>query len=100
MYEDRPWLRFYGKVPTTLAYPEVTLYEALAVTARRVPEAVAWDFFGTQSIRCRVWRQTVGRGKYGLATTSDQMELAWLLKPSSNRLRKSWTSLTLHVLLS
>jgi non-ribosomal peptide synthetase component F len=49
MYKDRPWLRFYGKVPTTLAYPEVTLYEALAATARRVPEAVAWDFFGTRS---------------------------------------------------
>ena len=49
MNEDRPWLRFYGKVPTTLAYPEVTLYEALAATARRVPEAIAWDFFGTRS---------------------------------------------------
>jgi long-chain acyl-CoA synthetase len=49
MYEERPWLRYYGKVPTTLAYPEVTLYEALAATARRVPGAVAWDFFGTRS---------------------------------------------------
>jgi long-chain acyl-CoA synthetase len=49
MYEDRPWLRFYGKVSTTLAYPEVTLYESLAATARRVPEAIAWDFFGTRS---------------------------------------------------
>jgi long-chain acyl-CoA synthetase len=49
MYEDRPWLRYYGKVPTTLAYPEITLYEALAATARRVPAAVAWDFFGTRS---------------------------------------------------
>jgi hypothetical protein len=33
MYEDRPCLRFYGKVPTTLACPEITLYEALAATA-------------------------------------------------------------------
>ena len=49
MYEERPWLRYYGKVPTTLAYPEVTLFEALAATARRVPDAVAWDFFGTRS---------------------------------------------------
>jgi len=49
MHEDRPWLRFYGKVPATLAYPEVTLYEALATTARRVPAAIAWDFFGTRS---------------------------------------------------
>jgi long-chain acyl-CoA synthetase len=49
MYEERPWLRFYGMVPTTLAYPEVTLYEALAATSARVPSAVAWDFFGTRS---------------------------------------------------
>ena len=48
MYETRPWLRFYGKVPATLAYPEVTLYEAVAATARRVPAAIAWDFFGTR----------------------------------------------------
>lgn len=49
MVEHHPWLRYYGKVPRTLAYPEVTLYDALAATARRVPDAVAWDFFGTRS---------------------------------------------------
>jgi long-chain acyl-CoA synthetase len=49
MHEDRPWLRFYGNVPTNIAYPDVTLYEALASTADRVPSAVAWDFFGTRS---------------------------------------------------
>ena len=35
---DRPWLRFYGDVPASLSYPEITLYEALAVSARRTPE--------------------------------------------------------------
>ena len=45
----RPWERFYGSVPAQLEYPEVTLYEALVATARRVPDAIAWDFFGTQS---------------------------------------------------
>ena len=49
MHENRPWLRFYGKVPATLDYPGITLYEALAATARRVPAAIAWDFFGTRS---------------------------------------------------
>ena len=49
MTDDRPWLRFYGSVPATLDYPEVTLYEALAATARRVPRSVAWDFLGTQA---------------------------------------------------
>jgi long-chain acyl-CoA synthetase len=44
-----PWSRFYGEVPSSLGYPEVTLYQALAATARRVPDAVAWDFFGTRS---------------------------------------------------
>ncbi|MEW6689175.1 MAG: AMP-binding protein [Pseudomonadota bacterium] len=46
---SHPWLRFYGRVPHTLSYPEVTLYEAVAATARRLPEAIAWDFLGTRS---------------------------------------------------
>ena len=44
-----PWLRFYGRVPRSLDYPEVTLYEAVAQTAARVPDAIAWDFLGTTS---------------------------------------------------
>src|SRR5512146_980798 len=46
---DRPWLRFYGDVPRTIDYPRVTLYEAVRGTAERQPEAVAWDFFGTEA---------------------------------------------------
>ena len=49
MTTDRPWLRFYGSVPATIDYPRVTLYEALAATARRVPRSVAWDFLGTRA---------------------------------------------------
>jgi long-chain acyl-CoA synthetase len=49
MTGPQPWHRFYGSVPASLDYPEVTLYEALAASARRVPEAIAWDFFGTRS---------------------------------------------------
>ena len=49
MAESRPWLRFYGSVPPSLKYPETTLYAVLATTAKRVPEAIAWDFFGTTS---------------------------------------------------
>ena len=44
---ERPWVRFYGDVPETLEYPEVTLYEALMTSVRRTPDAVAYDFFGT-----------------------------------------------------
>ena len=45
--ETCPWLRHYGGVPATLAYPAVTLYQAVAGSAGRVPGAVAWDFFDT-----------------------------------------------------
>ncbi len=49
MPETLPWLRFYGRVPPSLEYPAITLHEAVAATARRVPDAIAWDFFGTTS---------------------------------------------------
>ena len=44
---ERPWLRFYGDVPESLDYPEITLYEELAESIRRTPDAIAYDFFGT-----------------------------------------------------
>ena len=44
---ERPWLRFYGDVPESLEYPEVTLYEALMASVRRTPDTIAYDFFGT-----------------------------------------------------
>jgi len=46
---DRPWLRYYGGVPASIDYPRITLYEAVAATARRLPSAVAWDFMGTRA---------------------------------------------------
>ena len=49
MNETCPWLRFYGDVPPRLRYPEVTLYQAVAASAERVPEALAWDFLDTTS---------------------------------------------------
>lgn len=49
MTESRPWLRFYGKVPHGLSYPEITLYDAVAATAARVPDAIAWDFLDRTS---------------------------------------------------
>ncbi len=45
--EARPWLRWYGDVPPNLSYPDVTLYEAVAATAARVPDRIAWDFMDT-----------------------------------------------------
>jgi len=49
MTEDLPWLRFYGKIPHNLSYPEITLYQAVAATTARVPDARAWDFLDTTS---------------------------------------------------
>ena len=43
---SKPWLEFYGDVPHTLDYPDLTLYEAVAGTARRIPQATAFDFLG------------------------------------------------------
>lgn len=48
MSDSLPWLRFYGRTPATLEYPQVTLYEALAATARRTPDAIAWEFLGAK----------------------------------------------------
>ncbi|MBK5257402.1 MAG: AMP-binding protein [Vicinamibacteria bacterium] len=44
-----PWLRFYGDVPKSLDYKATTLYEAIAATAGRALDAIAWDFLGTTS---------------------------------------------------
>jgi long-chain acyl-CoA synthetase len=49
MTQTRPWLRFYGKTPHSLSYPETTLYQAVAATAERVPDDLAWDFLDTTS---------------------------------------------------
>ena len=65
MIDNRPWLRFYGKVPHSLTYPQLTLYEALCATATRVPEAIAWDFFDTTS----TYRQFVN----DIATCADAL---------------------------
>ena len=42
MNDDRPWLRFYGDVPSSLDYPRITLYEALNESASKRPEATAY----------------------------------------------------------
>ena len=44
----RPWLAFYGDVPASLDYPPITLYAAVAASAARVADAIAWDFFDTR----------------------------------------------------
>ena len=47
MIPDKPWLAYYGDIPHTIDYPQVTMYEALIRTVARCPDALAYDFFGT-----------------------------------------------------
>lgn len=49
MNANRPWLGFYGDVPSSLSYPQVSLYEAVLATCRRIPDAPALEFLGTST---------------------------------------------------
>lgn len=49
MYEQRPWLKFYGNVPGTIDYPRVSMYEAVMQSVERSPDAIAYDFLGYRS---------------------------------------------------
>lgn len=49
MYDKKPWLKFYGKVPASIDYPRVTMVEALMQSVSRNPDVVAYDFMDRQS---------------------------------------------------
>ncbi|HSK17154.1 MAG TPA: AMP-binding protein [Gaiellaceae bacterium] len=76
---DRPWLRFYGDVPETIEYPEVTLYEALMGSVRRNHDATAYDFLGATATyrelgeavdRCAAALASLGLGRGDRITIS------------------------------
>jgi acyl-CoA synthetase (AMP-forming)/AMP-acid ligase II/thiamine pyrophosphate-dependent acetolactate synthase large subunit-like protein len=80
----RPWLRWYGAVPANLTYPDVTLYEAVAATARRLPDAVAWDFMGTTATYGQFLRSIdlCGNGLAGLGVKAgDRILIAMPTSP-------------------
>jgi len=39
MEGNKPWLQYYGDVPHTIDYPEVTMYEALIQAVALCPDA-------------------------------------------------------------
>ncbi len=49
MIPEKPWLAFYGDVPASIDYPEVTLYEAVMKTVNNNPQAIAYEFLGFES---------------------------------------------------
>jgi len=44
-----PWLKFYGVVPHHLAYPELTMAQAVEEVAKKYPDAVAYEFMGKKT---------------------------------------------------
>lgn len=61
MIQDKPWVKFYDPhVPPSIDYPEQTIPQALAETARRYPDLPAFIFKGTR-IPYRELDQSVDR---------------------------------------
>lgn len=44
-----PWLRFYGKVPEHLEYPEGSMMDAITATAELQPDNIAYSFQGIKT---------------------------------------------------
>ena len=44
-----PWLNYYGKTPTSLDYPQKTMYEMVAAAAKRKPDHTAYVFMGKKT---------------------------------------------------
>ncbi len=44
-----PWLKYYGCVPETLAYPDCTMEEAVERIAEQYPDYIAYDFMGKKT---------------------------------------------------
>ncbi|MBQ4600955.1 MAG: AMP-binding protein [Oscillospiraceae bacterium] len=44
-----PWLAYYGNTPASLDYPQKTMYQLLAQTARQYPTSIAYSFMGKET---------------------------------------------------
>ncbi len=60
-----PWLAFYGNTPATLNYPEKTMYQLLADTAKKYPDNIAYGFMGKKTTFARFLRH-IDRAAKGL----------------------------------
>jgi len=43
---DAKWFKYYGDVPHTLEYPDISMYEMVKKTAKDYPDYIAYDFMG------------------------------------------------------
>ncbi len=46
MNSNAKWLKFYGKTPHTLDYPDISLYDMVKRTKENYPDYIAYDFMG------------------------------------------------------
>lgn len=46
---NKPWLKHYEGIPTTMQYPKTRMVEEIARTAQKYPDNIAYDFLGTKS---------------------------------------------------
>ena len=44
MYDSKPWLAHYGRTPSTLDYPELSIFGMLKADAERHPGIAALEF--------------------------------------------------------
>ncbi len=50
MYDKKPWVRFYGSVPSSLDYPRTSMYESILQSIEKYPDNIAYTFLdGKQS---------------------------------------------------
>ena len=45
-----PWLDFYGNIPKTLEYPDVSMFELIEMNAGQWPYMIAYSFEGRKKI--------------------------------------------------
>ena len=44
-----PWLAYYGNTPASLDYPHKTMYQMVALAAKKYPDNVAYVFMGKET---------------------------------------------------
>lgn len=43
---NAPWLKFYGDIPKTLEYPQISMYEAVVNAGKTHSQVNAYEFQG------------------------------------------------------
>ncbi len=46
MSSDANWFKYYGDVPHTLSYPDISMYDMVKKTKEKYPSYIAYDFMG------------------------------------------------------